>query len=144
MSREIKFRAYHEKYGQMLRWDLVQVLIRGGPVAVPTGRPKPRDPLAMSFEVEYLKGNPFEMDCLEMTEFTGLKDKNGKEIYEGDILEEHNAGDPKVRGRVLMKDGCWCVNYGRHGTYPIADRLGYGVTVIGDIYRNPELLKAKP
>ncbi len=67
-------------------------------------------------------------------QFTGLYDKNGKEIYEGDILS--NDFDP--RGVVVFIDnGFWLVrsNGDRH-----MPNLEYR-EIIGNIHENPELLK---
>ena len=64
---------------------------------------------------------------------TGLKDKNGKEICEGDIVKTCSIGTWAVEGR----RGCFFV-----GKYALYGHNDYG-EVIGNIHENPELLKEK-
>ena len=80
-------------------------------------------------------------------QYTGLKDKNGKEIYEADILELQGGGDI-VSGEVFMEYGCWCFKapWIKEGNnYPelkyYVDMTFMDCEVIGNIYENPELLK---
>ena len=71
-------------------------------------------------------------------QFTGLKGKNGKEIYEGDILE-HN-GDRWVVKPIIPINRF----YGSYGTPNGNDWMSMSdvdYEVIGNIYENPKLLK---
>ena len=82
---------------------------------------------------------------IELMQFTGVKDKNGKEIYEGDLL--NTAGSPS---EVRWNEDRWDVYWhwrdqpGWHdgivGLKEDHDRL----EVIGNIYENPELLESNP
>jgi len=68
-------------------------------------------------------------------QWTGLKDINEKEIYEGDIVE----WDRNKVGEVIWERARWNVtNIDASGECYLSD---YFVTVIGNIFENPELLK---
>lgn len=74
-------------------------------------------------------------------QFTGLLDKNGKEIYEGDILFMGNDGYENIYNKVGIKDGC----FGYIGEYSgeLLPFCNYNVTeeIVGNIYDNPDLIK---
>lgn len=69
-------------------------------------------------------------------QFTGLHDKNGKEIYEGDILKAvftDGVSDVDDLQVVTFKDGCFMDgDMGLWETYTDSE-------IIGNIYENPEL-----
>jgi hypothetical protein len=68
-------------------------------------------------------------DSLELMQYTGLKDKNGKEIYEGDIVKRfYEDGEPIGLLEIKIPD-CF---YGERKE----------MEIIGNIYENPELLTA--
>ena len=79
-------------------------------------------------------------------QFTGLTDKNGVKIFEGDIVE-YEAGKLRI-GRVFFSDfrASFSVTAGKNGNARINNDLyhyiqyGNSVTVVGNIYDNPELI----
>ncbi|MFA5217161.1 YopX family protein [Sulfuricurvum sp.] len=87
-----------------------------------------------------------EPDQFILMQFTGLLDKNGKEIYEGDLLQFDN--DSSVCFEVFYdadeaRFNCCRVHYhgSRCGCY-IPKIESKHLSVIGNIYENPKLLEA--
>lgn len=90
---------------------------------------------------------PCERDEIILMQFTGLKDKNGKEIYEGDILDSgcyegdildsgcNETGTLDKMGEVTFEKGCFYAC-----SLPIKEFIVNGIEIIGDIYENPNLL----
>ena len=74
----------------------------------------------------------YAIECCEIIRFTGLLDKNGKEIYEGDIL--------------LFADGSKSEVFFDEGSFTVEDAASISMTgywfseVIGNIHENPKLL----
>lgn len=79
---------------------------------------------------------------VDIIQYTGLKDKNGKEIYEGDILLYLT----KTKTVVSYKNGAFVRSYRNSNMYLLYDSLAVDgcledYEVIGNIYENPELLE---
>lgn len=86
-------------------------------------------------------------DNFVFMQFTGLLDKNGKEIYEGDIVTSESRDDMRVvttNRTVSFEDGAFIAT-DKNGYIPLDEYHidMKNVEVIGNIYENPELLKAK-
>ena len=132
MSREIKFRAlYFNTDKSRCEWAYGLIGYMGDKGVQVFSRERNAD------------GNADVFNCLNGTEgqFTGLRDKNGKEIYEGDIL----GGSPNWEcqlAEVRWSNGGF-VKYGLYSIgwtdTPIADGISRFV-VIGNIHENHELL----
>ena len=83
----------------------------------------------------------------EITQFTGLKDKNGKEIFEGDILKDINKVIWEVRYE-LNEFGIYATTSEFIKAVEMGEKYECfnwweGCEVIGNKFENPELLDAK-
>lgn len=81
-------------------------------------------------------------------QFTGLHDKNGKEIYEGDIIDIYDSEyETHDNNEVSFKDGVFGVANWTGNLTTLIFFIGnrgdseYSVEVVGNVYDNPELLK---
>ena len=72
-------------------------------------------------------------------QYTGLKDKNGKEIYEGDIVSHSLDDYTTFPSEIKFIDGMFCFFNKPIGHTELIESLLY-CEVIGNIYENPELL----
>lgn len=97
------------------------------------------------FNADYIRN----FDDIELMQSTGLKDKNGVEIFEGDLVKVSvdNGFDYLFEELSIVKpskfhSGLVCSLKSHEAEYRIihAEILGYEYEVVGNIYENPELL----
>lgn len=137
MAREIKFRGFNRKNNVWLYGFYLQN--RGAHFVCPD---------------EFATGkswDDYEIDPDTRGEFTGRKDKNGKEIYEGDVVRKKSNTYPNVGVVKYCDNGCQFVVESEYAAFDLTECYATGehlseyvyneYEVIGNIHDNPELLK---
>lgn len=124
-----KFRAWDKHISKMFPVGIIDYTIHSVYIKQPNGFYSERD-----------------FDRVELLQFTGLKDGNGKEIYEGDIVKHKYMCDGIFYTEAVIYDK----NYASFGLKANSGTIFYFVElnddglnsleVIGNIYENPELL----
>lgn len=78
-----------------------------------------------------------------LRQYTGLKDKNGREIYEGDILDDKEDAPLYIEYNEDKASFCFVDKFDPYGIeyYTTKDLHFEDMKVIGNIYENPELLR---
>lgn len=135
--REIKFRAWDKEQNCMLSSKATGLIIHF-------------DGTVNAYDSEgTLIGTEF-INELEVMQYTGLKDKYGKDIYEGDLCKSYNGYIQEV----VWRDNSWMYKMKVNKKYQgeayveiVYSSMGdtshrnFGDEIIGNIYENPELLE---
>ena len=122
--REIKFRAWHKEkkiMGEVLGIDILH-----------------KEIFFSNEDVNCYEHTDFK--DIELMQYTGLKDKNNKEIYEGDILSDGNNDKPY---KVIFENGSFRAEFDgdfEEYSFDLIDVVAQGCEVVGNIYENPELI----
>ena len=78
------------------------------------------------------------VDHLVIMQSTGLFDKNGKEIFEGDIVKCSG-----LIGTIESFKAMWICSFVKYNNYQKVGFFAQEIEVVGNIYENPELLEDK-
>ncbi len=142
MNREIKFRGQRVDNGEWVYGDLIQSFCED----------KAYIDINHCFDIKHILVNPpIEVDKETVGQFTGLKDKSGKEIYEGDFIRLKYPNDLRIKTNAII-----LFDYGTNSLrfkvyestelYVLYNHLPkyLDFEVIGNIKDNPELLVSTP
>lgn len=137
--RELKFRAWDKKSKKIrivesIGFGELSYYNEGYPVANMIGRDCIHDKDIIIHRDSYQH---------ELMQYTGLKDENGKEIYEGDIVKAYESN---IICEVIFSEGAmfmlrWNDNKWGNNEYHHYGVGAFTLEVIGNIYENPELLE---
>lgn len=141
MNREILFRGKRLDNREWVYGSLVQMLIDGRiafcicPIKEAGRTNKDVPPMGILFT---LNEDIFLVDPATVGQFTGAIDKNGKKIFEGDIVKTdyHIA-------RVVYEEVEWRLYISNNSYRGLSNHIGndYYIEVLGNIHDNPDLLK---
>lgn len=124
-NRELKFRAWAIGSNKMLHDVGVHPSISMANEGYDPGEPG------------WLTVSP-RMESYVVMQYTGMKDDEGKEMYEGDVVEMDDDGD-LITGPIEFETDSWWI--GGQIEDSLASKLeDYGLKVIGNIHQNPELI----
>lgn len=84
-------------------------------------------------------GGLSEKEEESLSQFTGLFDKNGKEIYEGDVIQYNDPNDARWSCQEVVWSYQNLVSYPNNAWW-IYKPQGLVVKIIGNVYENPELI----
>lgn len=130
MNREVKYRAYIKNdYNK----ELIGKILEVSSIHLKTKKAI----IGYSLSKSNYGNKSFSFDDIELMQYTGLHDKNGKEIYEGDVVTN---GDKNIKYIVEWYDTGLRARQYNNKSYIGLEYWKDVLEVIGNMYDNPELL----
>ena len=140
--REILFRGKRQDNGEWITGHLLRY--EDGRARI---NPSHTDIFCYEKDESIIQAVWFLVDPATVGQYTGLTDKNGKMIFEGDIIRTSKYGVDNGRGQNHSGSDVFSVGYA-DGTYTLENRLrrfclrpDNGAEVAGNIYDDPKLLR---
>ena len=128
--REIKFRAWFKAKQEMISWKQLSLEFKDGFTTIWIPKNK-------SIEDAY------DLDDIELMQYTGLKDKSGTEIYEGDIVKHSSEYNEEFTAAIIYDRGVFALEDDErlpYVQYPLHD-WNKSLEVIGNVFEDSELLE---
>ena len=129
MNREIKFRAWDKSENKIRKVRSINFTNKDLWLEIEDNR--------------IMSANFFEV---ELMQYTGLKDKNDVEIYEGDIVKDSFNN---ITGEIISDNGCYWLRSNSKDRFEniifknLGEYVGEVLEVIGNVYQNKDLLEEK-
>lgn len=158
MMREILFRAKRIDnrewvegfYTQLPKLSLGATIIANGDLCaedvgdyIIMNRSKQHSNFSNAYPLEIIECEYYEINPETLCQYTGLTDKNGKRIWENDIVRIENSMDEGI-GNIEFYGGMWYVDEEpSNSLYDIVEYDDGELEVIGNIFDTPELLKGE-
>ena len=142
MSRDIKYRVWDKTSDSMLYQDdfeRVEIDTKNKMVTLIAEEESDKSHYVLDYE------DGIEAEIMR---YTGLKDKNGKEIYEGDIVSFYNDEEYRFKSTnalVIYDSAAFMLEHKKLGKEYLGeiDIENMCIKIIGNIYENPELLEGE-
>ena len=136
--REIKFRAWDERYGRMLEVISINFKLKVVKV-IPIG------------SINRLDIYETSIDEIELMQYSGRKDRNKKEVYKGDIVNIYFWDSEEKKDKleteaveIIKSEGCFgFISNITKRFYPLCNlsKPGHSIMVIGNINDNLNIIK---
>lgn len=148
MSGEIKFRVW-DNYDRLMYYNIVvgeNLIIFNYKVEKSFDSDDELD-INLDYDIDldsYVYLTDENKKYFNIMQYTGLKDKNGKEIYEGDVVKDSFNN---ITGEIISDNGCYWLKSNSKDRFEniifknLGEYVGEVLEIIGNVYQNKDLLE---